>query len=342
MQSVIDENEKVLASAKRTFDMISEAMKSTSSSSLATKRTKIDTTTTVLKNDTNLSTTTISSIVTPTNATGNKKQLTRPTILTFTAAHDRFARLQLLSTHTLYDLVSTLCKHTSIGYEGADGPDDHLWYITYNGLEYESSDIECQSPLRANQTRLVDLSLKEGSTMKLTYDYGTTSQYDITLVSVDEDLNSQDITSFTRNRPRSVMPASYKKYEPENTHTTPFNLDELFKNLNTWIFEKGSNVSVNLFQGGRKKNFGHMDNQFTMLYLPVKPNDLVNWLNCFNVGKFKVYDGMFISYNHLMIHISHTHILSLSQPQVSSQQVSRRMDMNTTLGSQWYLFLVQS
>ena len=206
--------------------------------------------------------------------------------MTFTATHDRFARLQLLSTHTLYDLVSTLCRHTSIGYEGADGPDDHLWYITYNGLEYESSDIECQSPLRANQTRLVDLSLEEGSTMKLTYDYGTTSQYDITLVSVDEDLSSEDITSFPRNQPRSIMPASYKKYEPEDTNITSPNLDELFQNLNTWIFDKGSNVSVNLFQGGRKKNFGHMDNQFTMLYLPVKPDDLANWLNCFNVGKF--------------------------------------------------------
>ena len=288
MQSVIDENEAVLASAKRTYDMISEAMKSSSSSSLVTKRTKIDTTTaTVLNNDTDdQSTATTSSIVTPTNTGGNKKQLTRPTILTFTAAHDRFARLQLLSTHTLYDLVSTLCKHTSIGYEGADGPDDHLWYITYNGLEYESSDIECQSPLRANQTRLVDLSLEKGSIMKLTYDYGTTSQYEIALVSMDEDLSSQDITSFPRNLPRSVMPVSYKKYEPEETHTTPSNLDDLFQNLNTWIFNGDGNVSVNLFQGGRKKNFGHMDNQFTMLYLPVKPDDLANWLNCFNVGKF--------------------------------------------------------
>ena len=43
---------------------------------------------------------------------------------------------------------------------------------------------------------------------------------------------------------------------------------------------------VNLFQAGRKKNFGFMDNRLTMLYLPVKPDDLVNWLNCFNVGKF--------------------------------------------------------
>jgi hypothetical protein len=287
MQSAIDENEAVLASAKRTYDMISEAMKSSSSLSLDTKKAKIDATTTVVKNDTDdQSTATTSSIVTPTNAGRNKKQLTRPTVLTFTAAHDRFARLQLLSTHTLYDLISTLCKHTSIGYEGSEGPDDHLWYITYNGLEYESSDIECQSPLRANQTRLLDLSLEKGGTMKLAYDYGTNSQYDITLVSVDEDLSGQDITSFPRNQPRSVMPVSYKKYELESTHTAPSNLDERFQNLNNWIFDKGSNVSVNLFQGGRKKNFGHMDNQFTMLYLPVKPDDLVNWLNCFNVGKF--------------------------------------------------------
>lgn len=41
-----------------------------------------------------------------------------PVVLTFSATHDRFARLQLLGSHTIYHLVSALCKYTPVGYEG--------------------------------------------------------------------------------------------------------------------------------------------------------------------------------------------------------------------------------
>lgn len=41
-----------------------------------------------------------------------------PVVLTFSATHDRFALLQLLGSHTLYHLVSALCKYTPVGYEG--------------------------------------------------------------------------------------------------------------------------------------------------------------------------------------------------------------------------------
>jgi hypothetical protein len=44
-----------------------------------------------------------------------------PVVLTFSATHDRFARLQLLGSHTLYHLVSALCKYTPVGYEGTMG-----------------------------------------------------------------------------------------------------------------------------------------------------------------------------------------------------------------------------
>ena len=133
-----------------------------------------------------------------------------------------------------------------MGYEGSEGPDDHLWYITYNGSEYESSDFECQSPLRANQTRLLDLSLEEGSILKLTYDYGSTSRYEITVVSVNEEVKSEeDITSFPRNQTKSAMPTSYQKYQPEDTNT---NLDVQFQNLNSWIFGERSNCWLIFFK----------------------------------------------------------------------------------------------
>ena len=39
------------------------------------------------------------------------------------------------------------------------------------------------------------------------------------------------------------------------------------------------NVVFNLFQVGR-----FMDNQFTMMYLPAKPKNPTNWIECFNRG----------------------------------------------------------
>lgn len=222
---------------------------------------------------------TTSAAATNPSASAAKKR----TIMTFTATHDKFAHLQLLSTHTLYDLVSALCQHTPIGYEGTDGPDDHLWYITYNGKEYESSDIEYQSPLRANKTRLEELRLDRGSTLKLTYEYGSTSTYQITLVEILDLTNGDDVTSFPRNQPKSDgIPASYVKYQPSTYISS--NLDIQFFYLNDWIFHNATSVSVNLFQAGRKKNYGFMDNKFTMIYLPTKPDSLADWLECFNRG----------------------------------------------------------
>ena len=71
------------------------------------------------------------------------------------------------------------------------------------------------------------------------------------------------------------------RYQPKDTDS---NLDALFCHLNNWIFHKPSTVSVNLFQAGRKKNYGFMNDQFTMLYLPTKPDNLANWLEAFNAG----------------------------------------------------------
>eukprot|EP00581_Thalassiosira_minuscula_P019992 CAMPEP_0183714266 /NCGR_PEP_ID=MMETSP0737-20130205/8847_1 /TAXON_ID=385413 /ORGANISM="Thalassiosira miniscula, Strain CCMP1093" /LENGTH=449 /DNA_ID=CAMNT_0025943173 /DNA_START=99 /DNA_END=1448 /DNA_ORIENTATION=+ len=195
----------------------------------------------------------------------------RPVILTFKAAHDKLARLQLLSTHTLYDLVSTLCRHTPIGYEGTEGPNDHLWHITYGNLKCKSD--------RAKQTRLEDLNLVKGSTITLVYDYGSTSTYPITVLGSWDANYGEDLTSFPRNAPNSNIPTLYQKDQPGINANL---LDMSFFNLNDWIFHKSNDVDVHLFQAGRKKNYGFMDNKFTSMYLPAKPDNLANWLECFN------------------------------------------------------------
>ena len=282
-------SDKMNVSAKRTYDLISSAMMSTTA---AGKKTKFNSYVLCqeIKKDgaSSLASATAATValVTPNTSITMQKSTTAATkILTFTTKHDRFARLQLLSTHTLYDLVSALCQYTPIGFDGNEGPDDHLWYISYNGNEYESSDIdiECQSPLRANKTKLADLHVKIGSNLKLTYDYGTTTVYEMKLVATDESF--EDTASFPRNQPLSGgIPTSYSKYQPEDSTNPSNSLDEHFPYLNHWIFDVASSVSVSLFQAGRKKNFGFMDNKFTMMYLPMKPDSLANWLQCFNVG----------------------------------------------------------
>ena len=90
----------------------------------------------------------------------------------------------------------------------------------------------------------------------------------------------------TRNQqPTPGFPASYQKYQPQ-TDCRHNLLDVQYFYLNDFIFHNTTNssVSVNLFQAGRKKNYGYIDNQFTTLYLPAKPDDLSNWLELFNRG----------------------------------------------------------
>jgi len=150
-----------------------------------------------------------------------------------------------------------------------------MWQINYKGRA-----------LCSNWTKLEDLSLEKGSTLMLIYGFENSSVYQVTL-DKSGDLGTQDNESlFPRNLPvsPSMTPSilrSYKKYEPSTG--AAFNLlDDEFCYLNDWIFHKARSVSVNLFQAGRKKNYGFMDNKFTMMYLPAKPDSVANWLECFN------------------------------------------------------------
>ena len=89
---------------------------------------------------------------------------------------------------------------------------------------------------------------------------------------------TSDISPMQANKEDTI---SGIRYQPKDTDS---NLDALFCHLNNWIFHKSSTVSVNLFQAGRKKNYGFMNDTFTMLYLPTKPDNLANWLEAFNAG----------------------------------------------------------
>jgi hypothetical protein len=218
----------------------------------------------------------------------NKRSKTEESIsvMTFSAGHDRFARLQLLSTHTLYHLVSALCKYTPVGYEGSEDADDHLWYIDFNGNKYESSEYECTSPLRANRTRLDSLELYENDVLRLTYDYGTTSYYTMKFLGQRPLTDEENQGMFPRNNVSDSTPPGYSKYVPSSINgIEPCNLDTTFPDLQQWIFNGSGSVVVNLFQPGMKKNYGFLDNgNGGMMFLPVKPDHLSNYMKYFNDG----------------------------------------------------------
>lgn len=195
-------------------------------------------------------------------------------VLTFTCSNDKFANLQLLSTHSLYDLIDTLCNHTPVGYNGEEKVWQHMWHLTVNqNTKYGSE--------QARDTKLDELNLPIGSILKLTYDYGTTSYYKIHLKKRQEYQGDEEgKASYPKNDPQKSLPAGYEKYVPNQD----INLDAMFPNLYKWIFEGHGTCDVDLFQAGKKRNYGFMDKNGRMLFLPAKPLDLMNWLGYFDKG----------------------------------------------------------
>eukprot|EP00804_Cyclotella_cryptica_P015243 CCRYP_005359-RA/>CCRYP_005359-RA protein AED:0.13 eAED:0.13 QI:0/-1/0/1/-1/1/1/0/375 len=207
------------------------------------------------------------------------------TVFTFSAAHEKFAQLQLLSTHTVYDLVACVCKHTPIGYDGADGPNDHMWRISYKGRKYESLSPSANAKLK-------DLGLKNNISLELLYDYGDNLHYQITFLGSTKLSAGEDASMFPRNNAPSGVPPSYVKYQPN----VEINLDTMFPRLNNFVFSPDGNISaVNLFQPGRKQQFGFIEcgthGIRRMLHLPVKPDSLNDWMYYFEKGATVRPDG---------------------------------------------------
>ncbi|KAK3278639.1 hypothetical protein CYMTET_13436 [Cymbomonas tetramitiformis] len=161
--------------------------------------------------------------------------------------------------------------------------------------------MRCNSEsLCADDTKLKALNLVPSCQLVLTYDYGSTSTYTITFVGRENLTGGEDVqtSQYPRNQPRSALPASYLKYEPAAVITisggddVPLNLDTSFPSLQSWIFDSEASCAVNLFQPGSKRNFGFLDRSGSMMYLPVKPADLTNWLAYFDQGSKVVPKGL--------------------------------------------------
>lgn len=196
-------------------------------------------------------------------------------VFTFSSRHAAQVKIQLLSTHTLYDLVDTLCKNVTIGTMEDETVDAHMWKIMYRGKEYETNRGS------ADRTTLEELNLCIGCELGLEYDYGSTTNYEICCLGKEE-LQDGEEALYPRRQPIS-LPTGYTKYVPASSD---LNLDTLFPNLQDWIFNARV-ATINLFQPGRKKNFGFFELRgyvLEMMYLPVKPSNLTNWISYFDQG----------------------------------------------------------
>lgn len=213
-------------------------------------------------------------------------------VLTFTAEHDKSSKFELLSSHTVYDLVDALCKFTPIGYRGNEGPNSHMWDVSYNRRKYCCDDhflldsrnnFDDEDVTEAESVTLGELNLQPNqSVLRLKYDYGADLLYTMKLVKV-EDLPNDDaetLALYPKKIVRDTVPATYDKFTP----TGEFNLDTMFPDLQKFIF--GDRLrSAHLFQAGSKQNFGFMESRSNkMLFLPTKPDTLTEWLTLFDKG----------------------------------------------------------
>lgn len=215
-----------------------------------------------------------------------KRMKPSPTVLTFGASHSP-VKVQLLSSHTIYDLCDAFCEYTSIGDGGS--VDSHMWNVTIEatGRCYESGDEEVMSTHRADETKIGDLELRgPNATMRWMYDYGSTSNYQLTLLEV-RSLTDEDSDSDFPRKLEAAPPAGYVKYS--QPQASGVDLNKTFAHLNKWGFVEGERVSLNLFQPPQKHNHGFLerdnDGVRHMILMPAAPpKDLAAYLQCLDAG----------------------------------------------------------
>ena len=160
--------------------------------------------------------------------------------------------VQVLSTHTVHDLVDVICKETR-----DEQVWDHMWNVSSHLDEkvYESGDIECTSQFRANKTRLgsIEGGRVVGADLILIYDYGDTSLIPLKLTGIQDMNSSVEESSFPRRAP---VHSNFVPYIPSAVDAA--NMDELFPDLSKFLFAEpecmvGDYNTIQLFQPGSKK-----------------------------------------------------------------------------------------
>jgi hypothetical protein len=223
-------------------------------------------------------------------------------VFTFAMSHSP-VQVQLLGSHSLFDLVDVICQTTTVGMN--ESVYDHMWDIFINGISgsFNSSEEFVASadygaddggPFRiARRAKLEGLDLVEQTKMALKYDYGSTSLYTITLVKIDE-VSNEEASAFPREK-LTQMPEKFQEFSIDTV-----DLNAMFPTFNTFI-EQAEMLSVDLFQPGRKHNYGYVErgNEGVkhMIYLPAAPKkELSNYLHLLDYGSqftYSMFNGSF-------------------------------------------------
>lgn len=225
-------------------------------------------------------------------------------ILTFSLSHSP-VQVQLLDSHSLYDLVDIICQETTVGMN--ESVYQHMWDVYVPGIsgcfnsseEYVASgfvDDNEDGPLRmAKQASLKSINLAEKTVLALKYDYGSPSEYLITLVAMNDFSTQDDVNAFPRAKPVQ-LPSGVQEF---TTTDTGIDLNAMFPTLNSFL-QQANMLTINLFQPGRKKNYGYLergnDGVKHMIYLPAPPNkkELSDYLHLLNHTwqfKYSTQDG---------------------------------------------------
>ena len=112
-------------------------------------------------------------------------------MLTF-GRSDSPVQVQLLSRHTVFDLVDILCKETVVGLK--ETVYDHIWTLHVGGREYGIGNNE--------KTSLGNLEMSPGMEIDLNYDFGCDQLYKIVLCDVIQVTDSGD--RFPCRKPFSI------------------------------------------------------------------------------------------------------------------------------------------
>ena len=118
-----------------------------------------------------------------------------PEILTFALSRSP-VRIQLLSTHTVYDLIRIVCEETSVGERG-EAVDEHMWKLCVGGA------VGVTYKLNVNdKTQLQNARLVLNHQMDFVYDFSCEWTCHIMLIkSISFGLGNSDLKLFPRREP---------------------------------------------------------------------------------------------------------------------------------------------
>ncbi len=127
---------------------------------------------------------------------------------TFGVSHS-LVKLQVLSSHSVFDLIDTICKHTQIGL--GEGVHDHLWNVTVGGEKFNGKCFIGFDEGRSAKAPLETIGLTPG--MKLDFEYNfykSTSHYDIFFIEETELSDNEDENNFPRLMERKPPIRSFR------------------------------------------------------------------------------------------------------------------------------------